>query len=31
MTTRQVSKLDYEGGSCGNCTTKDGITFFGTA
>lgn len=31
MTTRQVSKLDYEGGSCGDCTTKDGITFFGTA
>lgn len=31
MTTRQVSKLDYEGGSSGNCTTKDGITFFGTA
>lgn len=30
-TTGQVTKLEYEGGAHGNCTTKDGITFIGTA
>lgn len=29
--TGKTTKLEYEGGGHGNCTTKDGITFIGTA